>query len=124
MSFAVYSEHATSVELCVFDRADAERASVRLPLPERTGFVWHGYLPGARPGLAYGYRVHGPYAPERGHRFNPAKLLIDPYARALSAPARAKCAVTNSLLGSFCATMPSAASARSALSSRSKNAAR
>ena len=65
--FAVFSEHATSVELCVFDRADAERESVRLALPERTGFVWHGYLPGARPGLAYGYRVHGPYAPERGH---------------------------------------------------------
>ena len=88
VSFAVYSEHATSVELCVFDRADAERESVRLALPERTGFVWHGYLPGARPGLAYGYRVHGPYAPERGHRFNPAKLLIDPYARALSGSVR------------------------------------
>jgi pullulanase/glycogen debranching enzyme len=56
----------------------------QIPLPERTDLVWHGYLPDLRPGQVYGYRVHGPYEPERGHRFNPAKLLIDPYARALT----------------------------------------
>ncbi|MEW6273022.1 MAG: glycogen debranching protein GlgX [Thermodesulfobacteriota bacterium] len=82
VNFALYSENATSVELCLFDHGTPP-AETRLALREHTGFVWHGYVPGLAPGQRYGYRVHGPYAPERGHRFNPAKLLIDPYARAL-----------------------------------------
>ncbi len=88
VNFAIYSRHATAVELCLFDDPDAALETRRLPLSERTGFVWHGYLAGGRPGQLYGYRVHGPYAPHAGHRFNPAKLLIDPYARSLSGPVR------------------------------------
>ena len=86
MNFALFSAHATAIELCLFDRADVETA--RVPLVERDQGVWHAYLPDARPGQRYGYRVHGPYDPARGHRCNPAKLLVDPYARALSAPGR------------------------------------
>jgi len=83
VNFALFSEHAERVELCVFDdRAVVETA--RITLPGRSGQLWHGYLPGARPGLVYGYRVHGPYDPGNGHRFNPHKLLIDPYARAFA----------------------------------------
>jgi len=81
-NFALFSAHAERVELCLFD-ADGGAERARLTLPEYTDEVWHGYLPGARPGLLYGYRVHGPYEPAAGHRFNPAKLLVDPYARAL-----------------------------------------
>ena len=88
VNFAVYSENATSVELCLFDGPDAPSEALRLALPERTGFVWHGFVPGIGPGQAYGFRVHGPYAPERGHRFNPAKLLIDPYARVIAGAVR------------------------------------
>jgi isoamylase len=84
VNFAIFSAHATSVELCLFDSADAPRESVRFTLPERSEDVWHGYVPGLSPGQLYGYRVHGPYSPQQGHRFNPHKLLIDPYARALS----------------------------------------
>ena len=83
-NFALFSEHATRVELCLFDSADAPRENVRLALASRSGSVWHGYLRGVRPGQLYGYRVHGPYAPERGLRFNPAKLLLDPYAKAVA----------------------------------------
>ena len=79
-NFALFSEHAERVELCLFDGADAER---RHELPARTDHVWHGYLPGVGPGQRYGYRVHGRYAPAEGHRFDPAKLLLDPYARAV-----------------------------------------
>jgi glycogen operon protein len=79
-NFALYSENATGVELCLFDRDDKE---IRLELTEVSNFVWHGYIPGVGPGQRYGFRVHGPYAPEQGHRFNPNKLLIDPYAKAL-----------------------------------------
>jgi isoamylase len=86
--FALASEHATGVELCLFDAPDAATESARLPLPERTGDVWHGRLPGLRPGQLYGYRVHGPFAPQDGHRFNPHKLLVDPYARAIAGPVR------------------------------------
>ncbi len=84
VNFALFSEHASGVELCLFrgDR-DAEE-SARLTLTERTDQVWHCYLPDVRPGQFYGYRVHGPYEPQLGHRFNPAKLLIDPYARAIT----------------------------------------
>ncbi|MFC4426047.1 glycogen debranching protein GlgX [Deinococcus navajonensis] len=79
-NFALYSEHASGVELCLFDEHGHE---TRLPLTERTAFVWHGYLPGLAPGQRYGYRVHGEYAPERGLRFNPNVVLLDPYAKAL-----------------------------------------
>ena len=82
VNFALFSAHAEKVELCLFDRSGM-REMARVPLPECTDEVWHGYLPDARPGLLYGYRVHGPYQPERGHRFNPNKLVLDPYARAL-----------------------------------------
>ena len=80
VNFALFSEHAQKVELCLFD-ARGRREVVRIAMPEQTNHVWHCYLPQARPGLLYGYRVHGPYAPENGHRFNPNKLLLDPYAK-------------------------------------------
>ena len=82
VNFSLFSAHATGVELCLFD-ANGERELERIALPEYTDEIWHGYLEGAAPGLVYGYRVHGPYEPEQGHRFNPHKLLIDPYAREL-----------------------------------------
>ena len=82
VNFALFSEHAERVELCLFDES-GENEVQRVELPEYTDQVWHGYLPEARPGQLYGYRVHGPYQPEHGHRFNPNKLLIDPYARAI-----------------------------------------
>ncbi|WP_085855018.1 glycogen debranching protein GlgX [Palleronia marisminoris] len=80
-NFALFSDHAERVELCLFDEAGTE---TRLDLPHMEGGVWYGYLPGIYPGQRYGYRVHGPYAPQEGHRFNPNKLLIDPYARQLT----------------------------------------
>ena len=83
VNFALLSEHGTAVEVCLFDRPDDPYDIVRIPLPERTGHVWHGYIPGLGPGQVYGYRVYGPYRPEVGLRFNPAKLLLDPYARAI-----------------------------------------
>ncbi len=79
-NFAVFSEHASQVTLCLFS-PDGVHELQRLRLPERTGSVWHGYVPGLQPGALYGYRVDGPYAPEHGNRFNPNKLLIDPYTR-------------------------------------------
>jgi isoamylase len=82
VNFAIFSANATAIELSLFDGSDRETA--RVPLVERDQGVWHAYLPDVRPGQRYGYRVHGPYDPERGHRFNPRKLLVDPYARALS----------------------------------------
>jgi glycogen operon protein len=83
VNFAIASAHATSVELCLFERPDDPYEAERIKLPENTNQIWHGYLPGLGPGQAYGYRVYGPYRPESGHRFNPAKLLLDPYARAI-----------------------------------------
>jgi isoamylase len=80
VNFAIFSAHATKVELCLFDDR-GEREVERIALPEYTDEVWHGYLPDARPGTTYGFRVHGPYEPAAGHRFNPNKLLLDPYAR-------------------------------------------
>ncbi|HAJ62438.1 MAG TPA: glycogen debranching enzyme, partial [Cyanobacteria bacterium UBA8543] len=80
-NFALFSENATGVELCLFDKDNQES---RLEMTEVSNFVWHGYVPGVGPGQQYGYRVHGPYAPEEGHRFNPNKLLIDPYAKAIA----------------------------------------
>ncbi|WP_066380151.1 MULTISPECIES: glycogen debranching protein GlgX [unclassified Anabaena] len=79
-NFALFSENATGVDLCLFDEDGGE---IRLPLTEKTNFVWHGYVPGVGPGNRYGFRVHGPWSPEVGHRFNPNKLLIDPYAKAI-----------------------------------------
>jgi isoamylase len=84
VNFAIFSEHATGVELCLFDSPTDGEASETITMPEATDDVWHVYLPDVRPGQLYGYRVHGPYQPEQGHRFNPAKLLIDPYAKAVS----------------------------------------
>jgi glycogen operon protein len=83
VNFAVFSENATAVRLCIFDEA-GNREMERFDLPEHTDGVWHGYLPEAGPGTVYGYRVHGPYEPEEGHRFNANKLLLDPYAKALA----------------------------------------
>jgi isoamylase len=82
VNFALFSQHAEKVELCLFDERGRYECQ-RIELRERTDDVWHCYLPEARPGLAYGYRVHGPYKPEDGHRFNPNKLLVDPYAKDL-----------------------------------------
>jgi len=82
VNFALFSAHATKVELCLFDD-QGEREVERIELPEFTDEVWHGFLPDARPGTIYGYRVHGPYEPKHGHRFNPNKLLLDPYAKAV-----------------------------------------
>jgi isoamylase len=82
VNFALYSEHAEKVELCLFDMS-GKRETLRVPLPEQTDMVWHGYLPEVRPGQLYGYRVYGPYAPEQGQRFNHHKLLLDPYGKQL-----------------------------------------
>ena len=81
-NFALFSENATRVELCLYSE-DGATETAKLDLPEMQGGIWFGYLPGAGPGQVYGYRVHGPWEPEAGHRFNPAKLLLDPYAREL-----------------------------------------
>jgi isoamylase len=82
VNFALFSQHAEQVMLCLFD-ARGRHEIEQIPLRERTGPIWHGYLPDVRPGLLYGYRVQGPYRPEEGHRFNAHKLLLDPYAKAL-----------------------------------------
>jgi glycogen operon protein len=82
VNFALYSEHGEKVELCIFDER-GRRELQRITMPEHTDQVWHCYLPEARPGMLYGYRVHGPYRPEQGHRFNPNKLLLDPYAKSI-----------------------------------------
>ena len=82
VNFAIFSAHAERVELCLFDET-GQTETDRITLPEFTNEVWHGYIPGLKPGALYGYRVHGPYEPEQGHRFNPNKLLVDPYAREL-----------------------------------------
>ncbi|MFQ5846251.1 MAG: glycogen debranching protein GlgX [Candidatus Methylomirabilales bacterium] len=84
VNFTLFSENATGVELSLFGRPDGGQEIARIPMQEQTDQVWHVYLPEARPGQLYGYRVHGPYEPEAGHRFNPAKLLIDPYAKAIA----------------------------------------
>ena len=83
VNFALFSEHATKVELCLFDSVDATKESVRIPFREHTDQVWHAYLPDVLPDQLYGYRVHGPYEPAKGHRFNPNKVVLDPYAKAI-----------------------------------------
>jgi glycogen operon protein len=87
-NFAIYSEHATGVELCLFDSPDSEAPTHTVKLVEQTDMVWHAYLPDALPGQAYGYRVDGPYNPAEGHRFNRNKVLLDPYAKAIARQTR------------------------------------
>jgi glycogen operon protein len=87
VNFALFSAHASKVELCLFDEA-GETELERIELPEFTNEIWHGYLPDARPGTVYAYRVHGPYDPASGHRFNANKLLLDPYAKGLAGEIR------------------------------------
>jgi glycogen operon protein len=84
VNFALFSENATNVELCLFDSADALKESQRIPLPEKRSQIWHGFLPDALPGQIYGYRVDGPNNPSAGHRFNSRKLLLDPYAKLIA----------------------------------------
>ena len=84
VNFAIFSESATSVDLCLFDRLETPQENVRIPMTEHTDQVWHIFLPDVRPGQLYGYRVYGPYDPERGMRFNSSKLLLDPYAKAIA----------------------------------------
>ena len=86
VNFAVYSENATQMELCLFDPAAPSKQLARLPLADVTHHVWHGYVPGLQPGALYGFRASGPFAPSEGQRFNPNKLLADPYAKAFSIP--------------------------------------
>src|SRR5690348_15592192 len=83
VNFALFSENATKVEFCLFDSVDTGSESHCIALPEMNDEVWHAYLPDVRPGQLYGYRVHGPHEPERGHRFNAHKVVLDPYAKAI-----------------------------------------
>src|SRR5215212_11435535 len=80
VNFAIFSENATAIDLCLFDSKSEKRIRIR----EIDNHIWHVYVPNIKPGQLYGYRVYGPYEPQNGHRFNPNKLLIDPYAKALS----------------------------------------
>ncbi len=84
VNFALFSAHATKVELCLFDSPDSSRESARIPLPDQTDMVWHGFFPDIRPNQLYGYRVHGPYDPTHGQRFNPNKVVMDPYAKSVA----------------------------------------
>ena len=88
VNFALFSEHATKVELCLFDSAEAIAESARIPLAEHTDMVWHAFLPDARPNQLYGYRVSGPHEPAAGHRFNPHKVVMDPYAKSVARTVR------------------------------------
>jgi len=86
VNFALFSAHATKVELCLFDSPDAKAERRRIPLTEQTDMVWHGFLPDVRPNQLYGYRVYGPYDPPSGNRFNPNKVVMDPYAKSVARP--------------------------------------
>jgi glycogen operon protein len=86
VNFALFSENAVKVEICLFDSVHDRVEARRVEMPERTDMVWHVYLPDVYPGQLYGYRVHGPYEPAKGHRFNPRKVVLDPYAKALARP--------------------------------------
>jgi len=88
VNFAIFSEHATRVDLCLFDAVDARKESACITLPEQTDMVWHGFMPDIRPNQLYGYRIHGPYDPANGHRFNPNKVVMDPYAMAIARTVR------------------------------------
>jgi glycogen operon protein len=83
VNFAIFSEHATKIELCLFDAVETQAETHRITLPEHTDMVWHAYLPDVQPDQLYGYRVHGPFEPQKGHRFNPNKIVLDPYAKAI-----------------------------------------
>src|SRR5215213_7201739 len=83
VNFAVFSEAGKKVELCLFDSVDSKKETHRIKLPEHTDMVWHGYFPDVEPGQLYGFRVHGPYEPQNGHRFNSNKVVLDPYAKAI-----------------------------------------
>ena len=84
VNFALFSEHTTGVELCLFEGSDTATPRQQITLRERTDLVWHGYVPGLRPGQRYGYRVHGPHLPDQGLRFNPAKLRDRPVCSVLA----------------------------------------
>src|SRR5688572_2646182 len=84
VNFAVFSENATGVELCFYDSDDPTKETERIRVREKTAHVWHCYIPDIKPGQLYGYRMEGPFDPQRGMRFNPSKLLLDPYARAVT----------------------------------------
>ena len=88
VNFALFSEHATRVELCLFDAIDTDKEAYRFALPDYTDHVWHGFLPDVLPGQLYGYRVHGPFEPQQGQRFNPHKILLDPYAKSIGRDVR------------------------------------
>jgi glycogen operon protein len=88
VNFAIYAENATGVELCLFNSKEEQNESIKIRFEERTHHVWHIRIPGLKPGQLYGYRVHGPYEPQNGHRFNPNKFLLDPYAKAISGSIR------------------------------------
>ncbi len=88
VNFAIFSECATAVELCLFDSADATQETERIPVTERRDMIWHCYLPDVRPRQLYGYRITGPYDPAHGHRFNPHKVVLDPYAKAIGRDVR------------------------------------
>ncbi len=88
VNFALFSRHATDVQLCIFEHAEDAVPTFTVMMPPATDWVWCCYLPDARPGTLYGYRVDGPWDPTHGHRFNRAKLLIDPYAKAVTGPIR------------------------------------
>jgi isoamylase len=83
VNFSIFSEHATGIGLCLFDSPEARSESTRIPLAEQTDMVWHCYLHGIRPGQLYGYRVYGAWNLQEGHRFNPAKVILDPYAKGI-----------------------------------------
>lgn len=84
INFALFSENATGVDLCLFDNPHAPTETIRVRVIEQTTHVWHCFVPGLKSGQLYGYRVHGPFQARHGHRFNPAKLLLDPYAKAIT----------------------------------------
>lgn len=86
VNFAVFSRHATRIELCLFPDITAQKETLAIPLPARSDDIWHVYVAGLKLGQLYGYRVHGPYAPTEGHRFNANKVLLDPYGRAIGRP--------------------------------------
>ncbi|MFB6098726.1 MAG: glycogen debranching enzyme GlgX, partial [Salinibacter sp.] len=88
VNFALHSAHAERVKLLLFDEAEDHEPAVTFDMPEQTGPIWHGYVVNLRPGQLYGYRVYGPYDPANGHRFNPNKVLLDPYAKAIGRPLR------------------------------------
>lgn len=84
VNFSIYAENAEGIDLCLFNSTNDPTESVKIRIKERTHQVWHAYVPDLHPGQLYGYRVHGPYEPQNGHRFNPNKLLIDPYTKAIA----------------------------------------